>query len=72
MKRKLPGPQNTWEIPDNRNDENVNYMHATPSEPCQKADYHATADFLIVDNNGVRHEEFGYISVTKSNPCNLP
>lgn len=72
LKRTFPGSGYTWEIPAKDGRENVNYMHATPNEPCQKADYHATADFLIVDNNGVRHEEFGYVSVTKSNPCNLP
>ncbi|MEU6697690.1 hypothetical protein [Pseudonocardia sp. NPDC046786] len=72
LHRKFPGSQYTWQIPAKRKGENVNYMNATPNEPCQKADYRATADFLIVDNNGVRHEEFGYVSIWKSNPCQLP
>ncbi|WP_214365667.1 hypothetical protein [Pseudonocardia sp. H11422] len=72
MERKFPGSQYTWQIPAKRNGENVNYMNATPNEPCKKADYRARADFLIVDNNGVRHEEFGYVSVWKPNPCKLP
>ncbi|WP_226360814.1 hypothetical protein [Pseudonocardia sp. ICBG1142] len=71
MERKFPGSQYTWKISAKRKGDNVNYMNATPNERCQKADYRVKADFLIVDNRGVRHEEFGYVSIWKSNPCRL-
>jgi hypothetical protein len=49
----------------------VNYISAVAAESCQKATYRSEANYLIIDNNGVRHEEFGYKSKSIENPCDL-
>lgn len=38
--------------------ENVNYINSVAAEPCQNATYQSKANFLVIDNGGVRHERF--------------
>jgi hypothetical protein len=38
--------------------ENVKYVSSVAFEPCQNAKYQSKANFLVVDNAGVRHERF--------------
>jgi len=70
--RTYPGSDYSWRIPAKNKGENVNYMSAVAAESCQKATYRSEANYLIIDNNGVRHEEFGYKSKSIFNPCDLP
>ena len=61
-----------WQIPGPKNKgENINYISSVAAEPCQNATYWSEANFLIVDNNGVRHERFNVKSGPISNPCRL-
>lgn len=71
--RPSENPPNQWQIVGPpASDENVNYISSVAAEPCSKATYTSEANFLIVDNNGVRHERFGVKSPPIANPCKLP
>jgi hypothetical protein len=39
--------------------ENVKYVSSVAFESCQNVKYQSKANFLIIDNAGVRHERFG-------------
>lgn len=71
--RPSQNPPNQWRIAGPpRGGENANYMNSVVAEPCSKATYTSEANFLIIDNSGVRHERFGVKSPPISNPCKLP
>lgn len=71
--RSTANPGYRWQISGPKSKgENVSYMSSVAAEPCRKATYTSEANYLIIDNNGIRHEEFGYKSKPVDNPCKLP